>query len=136
MSKTVSPEFEAHIEGETTSVATAALVTRRDGVIIALTSHIEDVEIDDVVYKARTGTTPSSVSSTADMAVDNLDVVVLLDGEEITEEDLIAGLFDFATVEIFEFNYADLAQGEMTIRTGTIGETSLGDQAVQAELRA
>jgi uncharacterized phage protein (TIGR02218 family) len=133
--KGVSDDFSDHIAQEVTSVATKALITRRDGVVIALTSHTDDVEIDGVTYKAATGNSPSAITSTADLSVDNLEATILLDSEEITSEDLIAGLFDFATIEFAEFNYGDVSQGEMILRTGTVGETSLGAQSFTAELR-
>ena len=54
---------------------------------------------------------------------------------KITEEDLLAGLYDYAEVEIFTVNYEDLAQGKMVVKRGSIGEVTLNSQMFQAEVR-
>ena len=48
-------------------------ITRKDGMVLGFTSHDEDITYDGLVYKAATGFAPTAVSTSGDMAVDNLD---------------------------------------------------------------
>lgn len=63
---------------------------------MGFTSHDEDLFFDGVNYEATTGFEPSVVDTTADMSVDNLDVEGMLSDDRITEDDIAAGLYDFA----------------------------------------
>jgi uncharacterized phage protein (TIGR02218 family) len=75
------------------------------------------------------------VQSTSGLAVDNLEAEGVLDSEAISEEDIRAGLYDFAEIEFFLVNYANLAQGKVPLRTGWIGEVTLSDGKFVAEVR-
>lgn len=133
--KTISAALEAHLALETTTLATCWKVTLVNGTVHGFTSHDRDLVVSGVTYKASTGLLPSAISSGADLAVDNLDVVGALDASVITEADLNAGKWDYATVEIFQVNWADLTQGTIKLRNGKLGEIRFGRQQYSAELR-
>jgi hypothetical protein len=133
--KTVSGAFEGHIDGEVTSVATVYELTRRDGVVLGFTSHDQDLTLDGVTFHATLGDAPSEIKSSADLAVDNLEVVALVDDVRIAESELLAGLYDFATIDIAEVNHQDLTQGKMILRQGIVGEQTVARGQVRVELR-
>jgi uncharacterized phage protein (TIGR02218 family) len=110
-------------------------VTRRDAQVFGFTSVDVNLLIAGISYQAATGFTPSTIDSKSDLSVPNLDVIGLLDSASITEDDLLAGRWDGAAVEIFEVNYLDLTQGVMNLRAGTIGNVSAGRTSFTAELR-
>ena len=109
--KTVSAALAQHVAGEITTLATCWKITRRDGVVQGFTDHVRDIEIDGVTYKAAGGYTRTAIRSTADLAVDNLDVENVFSGDGITEEDLRASKYDFTEARMFLINYEDLGQG-------------------------
>jgi uncharacterized phage protein (TIGR02218 family) len=133
--KTQLPALLAHRQGGSTTLAWCWKITRRDAQVFGFTSVDKDLLIDGVTYKAATGITPSAVESQVDLAVPNLEVAGILDSDAITEADIEAGLWDAAQVEIFEVNHADLTQGVMTLRVGTLGEVSAGTNSFKAEVR-
>lgn len=133
--KTVSGAFETHIGQETTSVATTYELVRRDGVVLGFTSHDQNLAAGGVEFHATLGDAPSEIKSSADLAVDNLEVMALVDDDRIVEAELLAGLYDFATIEIAEVNHQDLGQGSMILRKGVIGEQTVGRGQVRVELR-
>jgi uncharacterized phage protein (TIGR02218 family) len=47
----------------------------------------------------------------------------------------MAGLYDFAEIEIFQVNYKDTTQGKLKLRRGWLGEVSLVKQQFVAEVR-
>ena len=133
--KTISPSLTAHIAGEVTTLATCWKLTRRDSVVLGFTDHDRDIVYSGVTYKAATGMTPSAVSNSADLRVDNLDVEGMLSAESLTEVDILAGIYDFAEIEIFQMNYADTTKGILKMRRGWLGEVSLSRASFVAEVR-
>ncbi len=133
--KSISSELKAHLAEEVTTLATCWKVTRRDNTVLGFTDHDRDILFDSVTYQAATGFTPTSIVGSAALNVDNLDIEGLLDAAAITEEDLLAGLYDFAEIEVFMVNYADLTQGRMMLRTGWLGEVTVKDGQFVAEVR-
>lgn len=124
-----------HYNHGTTSLATCWKIVRQDGAVFTFTSTDRDLVIDGLTYEAATGFTPSAIVGNSNMAVDNLEVVGVLNSASITEADLIAGLWDFSRIEIFEVNHRDLSMGMRKMASGTIGEVSIGRSQFVAELR-
>jgi uncharacterized phage protein (TIGR02218 family) len=133
--KTISEELAAHIAGEVTTLATCWKLTRKDTSVLGFTNHDKDIVIDSVLYKASTGFTPSTIENTGTLSVDNLDVEGMLSAGSLTESDILAGLYDFADIEIFQVNYTDLTQGRLILKKGWLGEVSLHKQQFIAEVR-
>ena len=114
--KTISAGLAQHLAGEMTKLATCWQITRRDGVVLGFTDHVRDLEVDSVTYRAASGYTRTAIRSTADLAVDNLDVESVFSDDGITEEDLRTGRYDFAEVRMFLVNYENLSQGIVKLR--------------------
>ena len=133
--KTQSVALAVHRELGSTTFAWCWKITRQDAQVFAFTSCSRDLVIDGITYEPATGFPPSAIANTASLAVDNLEVAGFLDSASITEDDLLAGLWDFAEVELFEVNFRDLAMGSMILRTGTLGQVKSGRNTFTAELR-
>jgi uncharacterized phage protein (TIGR02218 family) len=133
--KNPSAGFITHIAGELTTLATCWKITRTDGQVYGFTNHDQSLSISGVTYLAETGFSATAIRTAADFAVDNLDVMGVLDAATITAADLRAGLWDFAAVEIFDVNWATLADGVLNQRKGWIGEVRSGRSGFVAELR-
>lgn len=133
--KNISTALAAHIVGEVTTLATCWKLLRRDNVVFGFTDADMDIAVDSITYKAASGFTPSAVQNTSSFSVDNLDVEGMLSAGNITEADIMAGLYDFAEIEIFQVNYKDVGQGKLKLRRGWLGEVSLVGQQFVAEVR-
>ena len=133
--KSISTELADHIAGEVTSLATCWRIVRRDGVVLGFTTHDRALVIDDVTYRAASGFSPSAIAASNAFSVDNLDVAGALSSSAITEADLRDGWFDFAKIEIFQVNWADLTQGTLNLVSGRLGEVSISDHRFTAEIR-
>lgn len=133
--RTVSPQLSTHLQGEVTTLATCWKITRTDGVIKAFTDHDRDILFQSVNYLSIAGFTASSIEAKDNFSVDNVEVQGMLSTGYLTAPDLLAGRYDFAEVEIFLVNYADLTQGRMTLKRGRIGEVTLQKDTFVADLR-
>ena len=133
--KAVSVALKAHLAQEVTTLATLWKITRTDSIVFGFTDHTEDITYSAVTYEAATGYVPSAVKTSAGMNVDNLEVQAFLNSASMTEADLMAGLWDYADIEIVRVNYADLTMGHEWIRKGKIGNVKTGRTNFTAELR-
>jgi len=134
--KGASAGLATHLAGELTTLATCWKITRRDGQVLGFTTHVQDLTVSGVTYLSAIGSyTATAIRTSSDMAVDNLDVDAIFDSSSLSEVDLRAGKYDFAQVEIFQVNYADLTQGVLKLRRGWLGEVASHGHYFKAELR-
>lgn len=133
--KSISADLATHLAGECITIATCWKVTRTDGYVFAATTHDNDLIVDAITYTASAGYDRSDAQTVSDLSVDNLDVTGFLSSPAITEDDLRAGLWDFAAVEIFQVNWSDLTQGTLSLRTGTLGQVTVERDQFKVELR-
>ncbi len=133
--KNLSNDMLTHISGEVTTLATCWKITRRDSEVMAFTSHSEDIYFESTNYLAASGFNPTAILSSNSLAVDNMDVEGILSSESITEEDILAGKYDYAEVNIFMVNYSNIAHGAIKLKTGWIGEVKIENGSYTAEIR-
>jgi uncharacterized phage protein (TIGR02218 family) len=132
---TLSGAYTSHLAGEVTELATCWRITRRDAVVLGFTDHPADLTIAGLLYQSALGYSATDVVTSGDLAVDNLNLQGFIDSPSITEVDLMAGVWDYAEVEIFEVITSDLTAGTRPLRRGRIGEVTLGRSVFEAELR-
>ena len=136
MAKTVSASLDSHLDEEVTTLATLWRITRTDGQEFFFTDHDADIVFGGNTYKADSGYKRTAIQNDSSLSVDNLDVEGVFDNSAITEQDLRAGLFDYAQVRISIVNWDDLTQGEIKMRNGRLGEVLITVQDIfRAELR-
>lgn len=133
--KHLTAALAAHYAQDTTTLATCWRLKRRDGHILGFTDHDRDLTVSSQLYQAASGFTPTAIASSSALNVDNLDVEGMLDSGAITEADLLAGVYDFAEIEIFEVNYLAPNDGTLFLRFGWLGEVTLQDGRFIAEVR-
>jgi len=136
--KTISGALASHLEQQTTTLATCWKVTLAvisPPTVMGFTDHDRDLVVGGVTYRAASGYTRSAIQSSAGLQVDNLDIEGVLDSTFIKEADVRAGLWDYAEIEVFVVNWADLTQGTLKQRKGRLGEVRTGRQAFLSELR-
>lgn len=133
--KTITTQLDAHLQQEVTTLATCWKTTLRDGAVFGFTDHVADLVIGGLTYQASSAYAASAVQTVAGLEVDNLEMLGALDPVAFSDDDVRAGRWDYAAVEIFLVNYTDLTQGTMQLRSGNLGEVNLGKSRFSAELR-
>jgi uncharacterized phage protein (TIGR02218 family) len=124
----------AMIDSEVTRLATCWRVTRLDGLSYGFTDHDQDLLVEFQLYVATTGFTPSTVSGKADLSIDELELEGVLDHAGITEADLVAGRWDYSSVEIFFVDWSAPDAGKIKLRKGWLGQVSTSKGRFTAEL--
>lgn len=133
--KTVSTALNNHFAEGCTTLATCWKVTRTDSTVFGFTDHDSDLIVDGVTYKAATGYSRTATQAKPDLSVDNLELEAAFSDDAITLSDLRAGIWDSAEVLIFMVNWADLTQGSLILKRGTLGAVTYTENSYVAELR-
>tara|TARA_R100001086_G_scaffold229369_2_gene149228 strand:- start:6689 stop:7528 length:840 start_codon:yes stop_codon:yes gene_type:complete len=109
-------------------------ITRNDGTVQGFTDHDNDLTFDSVTYEAATGFTASQFSASMGLAVDNMEVEGAISSSNINEDDLAAGHYDNAVIEVYWVNWSDVSQRHI-ISKGFIGEVKRHGVMFSAETR-
>lgn len=132
--KTLPTGLQDHLNSGTTTLCWCWKVTRADATVQGFTDHDLPVTFDSLTYSAACGFTATEVDSTLGLAVDNLSVIGALSSDTLNEDDLAAGLYDNAAIEIWRVNWAAPDQ-RVLMRKGNLGEVKRGKTAFTAEVR-
>jgi len=132
--KSLPTGLQAHLDTGATTLAWCWRLTRRDATRLGFTDHDRDLVFDGTTFAAATGFTATEVKDAVGLSVDNLEVESALHADSLNEDDLAAGLFDDAAIEIWRVNWQDAAQ-RVLMRSGSIGEVRRAGSAFAAEVR-
>lgn len=132
--KSLPPGLQAHLDSGVTTLCWCWRLTRRDGVRIGFTDHDRDLSFDGTIFEAAAGFTATEMKHSVGLGVDDLEVESALTSDRLSEDDLAAGLYDDARVEIFRVNWSDPVQ-RVLMRAGSLGEVSRSGASFRAEVR-
>ncbi|WP_293853190.1 DUF2163 domain-containing protein [uncultured Alsobacter sp.] len=124
---------EAFASGVTT-LARCWTLRRRDGTVLGFTDHDRDLDLGGVVHAAGTGLEGSDMHGELGFAVGGGDVSGALTAPGLAEDDLAAGLWDDARVELWLVDW-QAPQTRVLLDVGTIGEVRRAGAAFVAEMR-
>ncbi len=144
--KTISAALGAHLGQDSTTTAMLWKCKRQDGVILGFTDHDMPILFNDgtegspvgtlaVLYTPYDGATASATETGSDMSSSSQELVGYLDSAAITEADIFANKYDYATIEIRLVNWQDLTQGALLWKKGTLGEVKVKNGQFTAEIR-
>ena len=123
------PTLTAHLAREVTTVCHCWRLTRKDGVVTGYTDHDRPLTIGAVLYAPQTGLAASEARDTLGLAVDTVDVEGALSSDDISDEDIAAGLYDGATVETLLVNWRQ-PDDFVLLRKATVGKITRTRRAV------
>lgn len=132
--KSLSSPTLDHLQGETTTFAVFWSIARKDGQVFRYTSHDRDVVDGSDTYRAASGILPSNVAASVGKGVDNLQIAGLISAGDITDADLLNGLFDDAEVVIFVNSYEDMTLDPIVLAKGYVGEVKAGRGYFEVEV--
>jgi uncharacterized phage protein (TIGR02218 family) len=124
-----------HLGGEVTTVCHCWRLVRRDGVATGYTDHDRPLTVGATIYAPQTGLAASEARDTLGLAVDTVDVEGALSSDDISDEDIAAGLYDGATVETFLVNWRQ-PEDFVLLRKATVGKITRADGRFVAELES
>ncbi|MEL7486438.1 MAG: DUF2163 domain-containing protein [Pseudomonadota bacterium] len=132
--RTLDPAFEAHLTSGATTLCRCWRITRRDGVVLGFTDHDAALSFDGATFQPETGADGAALAESADFAVDNAEIEGALSADALSAQDLAAGRYDGARVDIWRVNWAAPDQ-RLLLKSGVVGDVSRRGSAFTAELR-
>lgn len=133
--KTIPAALAEHLKGDATTTCHCWKVTLKDGVTIGFTDHDEMIVFGGTSYLAASGFAASDSDSETGLGASAGEVAGGFSSEAIAEDDLAAGRFDGARVELFLVNWQAPDQ-HMLLNMREIGEVTRAGGAFRAELRS
>lgn len=132
--RTVPAAITAARQSAASKVCKIWRIERTDGVVLRFTEHDRDLVVDGETFLATASFDPSSIKASADMSLNDLDVMGAFDSSFITEADLLGGLFHGASFWVAEVLWDDLAAGKDVLRFGRLGNVKETGGKFTAEL--
>lgn len=131
----LSSEMTAHLDNEITTLCQCWRLTRTDGTVLGFTDHDRTISCDGTAFAPESGLSASEARRSLGLAADGMDVEGALSALDITEEDILAGLYDGATVETLLVNWQDPLMFAR-LRRAVIGQIARRDGRFVAELES
>ncbi len=132
--KSLPPGLQTHLDSGVTTLCWCWKIVRRDAAAFGFTDHDAPVTFAGLTFEAISGFTASEVQSTLGLAVDNLTVMGALSSATLNEDDLAAGLYDNAAIEIWRVNWSSPDQ-RVLMRKGSLGQVKRGKTGFTVEVR-
>ncbi|MBV9076109.1 MAG: DUF2163 domain-containing protein [Methylobacteriaceae bacterium] len=130
----VPPALASHLAEGVTTLCRCWRLVRRDGVALGFTDHDQDLVLDGTLFAAATGLDAAEATAELGFAAGGGEVAGALVSAGLNEADILAGLYDGASVETWLVNWA-APDERMLLAIGAIGEIRRRDDAFTAELR-
>jgi uncharacterized phage protein (TIGR02218 family) len=134
--KKIPDALAAHLSGDATTLCRCWRVTRRDGLVLGFTEHDRDLTFAGTVFRAASGFAGTEARAVNGLAAPGAEVTGGFSSAVISEQDLAAGRYDGARVEVFTVNWQAPEEQHLLMKVQEIGEVSRAGGAFAAELRS
>lgn len=132
--RTLPEALAASLDAGVTTLCRCWLLTRQDGLEIAVTDHDSDLMIGDLLFEANGGFDASSQNAETSLATGGGDISGTLTSERIAPSDIEAGLYDSAEIRSYLVDWRNPAL-DFLLDSSTIGEIRRTDGQFVAETR-
>ena len=133
--RSISTALQAKLNSGVTTLCRCWIITRRDGVVQGFTDHDDDIVLAGVTCRAGTGFAGSEVNEELGLAVQSTELTGALADDQLAEDDLAAGRYDAAAIEIYIIDWSDPSLNVLLTK-GALGEVRREGLAFTAELRS
>ncbi len=132
--RTIPTALQAKLTSGVTTLCRCWLITRGDGVTQGFTDHDEDVVVGAVTCRAGSGLSGTEATQKFGLAVGGSELSGALADDTLNEDDLAAGFYDAAAVELWLTDWSEPAL-RVLLAKGSLGEIKRQGPAFTAELR-
>jgi len=123
-----------HLASGATTLCRCWRLTRRDAAVQGFTDHDEDLVFDGTTFRAGTGFEGTEIEARLGFAVTGTEMHGALSSETLNEDDLAAGRYDDAKIELFLVDWSN-PENRLLQRAGNLGEVRREDSAFSVEVR-
>ena len=131
--KSLDAEFAARLASGVTRTCLCWRLSRADGTVIGVTDHDRRLLVDGVAYEPGGALAPGEFTASSGLAPGQAAANGALSSEAISEEDLRAGHWDGARVDVFRVDW-ERPEFYLLIWSGRLSEITHGALGFEAEL--
>lgn len=129
----ISESFAARLASGVTKTCLCWRLSRKDGVVIGVTEHDRLLHVEGVAYEPSGALAAGELTSSTGLQPGQAGAMGALSSEGISEEDLTAGLWDGARVDVLRVDWA-YPEDYVQVWTGRFSEITRGALGFEAEL--
>ncbi len=133
--QTITPAMQEALEQETVRLVRCCRLERKDGQVLCWSEHDVEIRVDGEVYQPKVALMGSAVTHQATLAVDGGEIYGLLDDNQMTEQDILAGIYDGAEMLLFWVDAEAPDAGKLVLLAGTWGEVQWQAGQFMVEIR-
>lgn len=127
--------FAAHIASGATTLANCWRISRNDGVVLGFTDHDVALDFDGTEFEPAGGFDGGETATKLGQQVDTSEVLGIVHADAVSEEDILLGRYDDASVETWRVNWRNVDERHL-MRRDTVGEITRIDGVFRLELRS
>jgi uncharacterized phage protein (TIGR02218 family) len=127
MTRTIGANLKNHLAEKVTTLNYLWKITRTDTTEFHYTDCDKDITYGGDTYKSLNSGSMSSIDQQSDLSPDNFDFEIILNDSDISKDDVVAGLFDFADVKVYLINRESIGDGVVNLINGKLGEAKIQD---------
>ena len=128
-------EFQERLKSEALTLCTCWILTRRDGLVLRLTDHDLALTIEGEVFEPGASIDAGRFVRAEGVKPGQAAGVGALSSDAVTEEDLLAGLWDGCRIEVFQVDWRAPELGTRHLWNGFLSEIQFNASgAFEAEL--
>lgn len=109
-------------------------LARRDGMVVALTSHDRDLMLAGQLYRAAPGMRPSQIEQSDRFESHSIELSGAVSAAAIRAEDIDAGRWDGAALTLLMADWEDLGNPPLAVAKGELGQVVRKGQEFTVEL--
>ncbi len=133
--KTIDSTLLAKYQSAAPTIVGYVEIVRTDDTAFRWIALDRDLVISGNTYTAAPGVSFSSLVSSEGFAVDNAEVTVLDNGGPVQRADILAGIWDGATMEFGEVDFKAVTPVKNVLKSGTLGAFVAKRNSFTAEFR-
>jgi len=133
--KTIADDLKTSFEQNTTNIVKCWKITLNDESIEGFTTNSEDFSYNDVIYNSFSSGDLKDIKSNLDIEEDIFEFSNIISSDLITINDILAGKYDNATIEIFLIDINNKDNGEIILLNGTISDIECKDNTFIAKVK-
>lgn len=133
--RNIPTAVQAKLDSGASTFCACWRVARKDGAIMGFTDHDRDLAFADTIFRADSGLSATQVESAVGLASATSEVLGALQADSLSENDLLNGLYDGASIETWLVDWSAV-DDRVLLDVATIGEVKRSEFAFSAELRS
>jgi len=131
--RSIPQALQDQLDSGATTLCWCWRIIRQDGVMLGFTEHDSDLVFDGLTWKASAGLSPGVIENAVGFATDTSQASGALSAVYVSKDDIDAGKYDQAAIEIWRVDWQDPAR-RVGIWSGEIGDITRSEHAFEAEI--